>query len=69
MNIFQLLSSNPQQVINQILGKNPIASNLVGMVNNKDQKGIEEMARNLAKEKGVDADRLYNQIKNQFGMN
>ena len=69
MNILQLLSSNPQQVISQMLGKNPVANNLVGMINNKDQKGIEEMARNLAKERGMDADKMYNQIKSQFGIN
>ena len=68
-NILKLLSANPQQVIGQMLGSNPVASNLIGMVNNKDQKGIEQMARNLAKERGVDADKLYNQIKSQFGMN
>lgn len=68
-NILKLLFSNPQQVISQVLGSNPVASNLVGMVNNKDQKGIEQMARNLAKERGVDADKLYNQIKSQFGVN
>ena len=67
-NIIQLLTSSPQQVINKVLGNNPIASNLVGMINNKDQKGIEEMARNLAKERGMDADKMYNQIKSQFGM-
>ena len=69
MNILQLLSPNPQQVISQMLGKNPVANNLVGMINNKDQKGIEEMARNLAKERGMDADKMYNQIKSQFGIN
>lgn len=67
-NIFQMLTQNPQQIINKVLGSNPMANNLLGMVNNKDQKGIEQMARNLAKEKGIDADKLYNQIKSQFGM-
>ena len=71
MNPMQLLGSitqNPQKMLNQILGKNPMVGNLVNLINNKDEKGLEEMARNLAKEKGVDADKLYNQFKNQFGM-
>ena len=68
MNILQMLSSNPTQLINRILGNNPMASNLVNMLNNKDQKGIEEMARNLAKEKGQDPDKMFNNIKQQFGM-
>jgi hypothetical protein len=68
MNIFQMLMQNPQQIINKALGNNPMAGNLVNLVNNKDSKGIEQMARNLAKEKGVDADKMYQQIKNQLGL-
>lgn len=68
-NVFQMLNSNPQQIVGKVLGSNPVANNLVGMINNKDQKGIEQMARNLAKERGIDPDKMYNQIKSQFGMN
>lgn len=68
MNILQLLTQNPQQIINKVLGSNPMAGNLINLVNAKDQKGIEQMARNLAKEKGVDPDRMYQQIKNQLGL-
>ncbi len=68
MNILQLLMQNPQQIINRVLGNNPMTGNLINLVNNKDQKGIEQMARNLAKEKGVDPDKMYNQIKNQLGI-
>lgn len=68
MNILQLLMQNPQQIINKVLGNNPMTGNLINLVNNKDQKGIEQMARNLAKEKGVDADKMYQQIKNQLGI-
>jgi hypothetical protein len=38
------------------------------MITNKDAKGIEQMARNLAKEKGKDPDKLFDQFKKQFGM-
>ena len=68
MNIFQLLNSNPEQVINKALGNNPMAKNLLGMMKNNDAKGIEQMARNLAKERGQNPDELYNQIKSKFGM-
>lgn len=68
MNIIQLLNSNPQQIINKMLGNNPMAKNLLSMVKNNDAKGIEEMARNLAKERGQDADKLYDEIKSKFGM-
>ena len=68
MNILQLLMQGPQKTINQIFGNNPMGNNLINMVNNRDAKGIEQMARNLAKEKGKDPDKLFNDFKNQFGM-
>lgn len=67
LQIMQMLQ-NPQQAINKLLGNNPMAGNLTNMINNKDSKGLEQMARNLAKEKGVDADKLFNQYKSMFGM-
>ncbi len=66
--IIQMLSQNPQQAINKMLGSNPMTNNLIKMINEKDQSGIEQMARNLAKEKGIDPDKLYNQIKEKFNM-
>lgn len=71
MNPLQLvgmLMSNPKQLINKALGNNPMAGNLMQMVSNNDQKGIEQMARNLAKEKGKDPDKLFQEIKSQLGM-
>lgn len=71
MNPFQMigmLMSNPKQLISKALGNNPMAGNLMQMVSNNDQKGIEQMARNLAKEKGQDPDKLFNDIKSRFGM-
>lgn len=68
MNILQVLTQSPQQIINKVFGNNPMGSNLINLVNNKDAKGIEQMARNLAKEKGKDPDQLFDQFKKQFGM-
>lgn len=64
--IMQMLN-NPQKAINKIMGKNPMASNLLKMVQSKDEKGLEQMARNLGKEKGIDVDSLYNQYKEMLG--
>jgi len=68
MNILQALMQSPQQIINKAFGNNPMGTNLMNLVNNKDAKGIEQMARNLAKEKGKDPDQLFDQFKKQFGM-
>ena len=71
MNPFQLvgmLMNNPKQFVSKALGNNPMSGNLVNLIGNGDEKGIEQMARNLAKEKGKDADQLYNEIKSRLGM-
>ena len=75
MNPFQMLGAmkNPQQFLQQIMGnnqmmQNPIIKNTVQMAQSGDTKGIEQLARNLCKEKGIDADDMFNQMKNNFGM-
>ena len=68
MQLVGMLMSNPKQIISKALGSNPMAGNLIGMVDKSDTKGIEQMARNLAKEKGQDPDKLYNEIKSRLGM-
>ena len=74
MNIIQLMrSGNPQQFLQQVMDdsqmmQNPMIKNTVQMVQNGDAKGIEQLARNLCKEKGINADDMFNQMKNNFGM-
>ena len=74
MNIIQLMrSGNPQQFLQQVMDdsqmmKNPMIKNTVQMAQNGDAKGIEQLARNLCKEKGINADDMFNQMKNNFGM-
>ena len=53
---------------NSIVMKNPIARNAIQMAQKGDSKGIEQMARNLCKEKGIDADKAFESIKSQLGM-
>ena len=73
-NIVQMLqaSKNPQAIIQQIMNSsevnnNPILKNAVGMAQKGDFGGVEKMVRNLSKEKGIDADEMFNQIKSQIG--
>ena len=66
-------SGNPQQFMQQIMGNsqimsNPMIKNTMQMAQNGDIKGIEQMARNLCKEKGLDADEMFNQLKNSLNM-
>ena len=76
MNILQLVSmmkgGNPQQVVmnfmQQNAGNNPILNNVMGMVQKGDQQGVEQLARNLMKEKGIDADQAVSQLRGQLGV-
>jgi len=68
LELFQALNTNPQQFIKKALGNNPIASNLMDMIGSKDGKGLEQMARNMAKEKGLDADEMFKTYKQKLGL-
>ena len=71
INLFQIMRGGPQHFLQQIMGNsqimsNPMMKNVVGMAQNGDTKGIEQMARNLCKEKGLNADEVMNQLKGKF---
>lgn len=77
MNPMQLIQmmrgGNPQQLLQRMMGNsqimsNPMAKNAMQMAQKGDTKGIEQMARNLCKEKGLNADDVMKQLKNNFGM-
>lgn len=75
MNPIQIMQAvkNPQALLQQMMGNNqlmsnPMARNAMQMAQNGDSKGIEQMARNLCKEKGIDADKAFESIKSQLGM-
>lgn len=72
LNIFQMMKNgNPQQFLQQMMGnnqvmRNPLMKNSIEMAQKGDMQGIEQMARNLCKEKGLNADDVINQIKSKF---
>lgn len=72
LNIFQMMKNgNPQQFLQQMIGnnqimRNPLMKNTIEMAQKGDMQGIEQMARNLCKEKGLNADDVINQIKSKF---
>lgn len=75
MNPMQMLQGmrNPQKFLQQMMGNNqimsnPMARNAMQMAKKGDSKGIEQMARNLCKEKGIDADEAFESIKSKLGM-
>ena len=63
---------NPQQMIINILqqqaGNSPIGQNLLTMAQNNDGKGIEQVARNLCAQRGLDFDKEFAAFKQQIGL-
>ena len=74
MQFMQMMKAarNPQQAVMNMLenqvGQNPMAKNTIEMAQKGDMNGIEQMARNLCKEKGINADEIYNSYKQKFGI-
>ncbi len=69
--IQMMKNGNPQEIVMNMLRQNatdgnPMAQNLLQMVNNRDIQGIENMARNVARERGVDYDKEFNNFKQMF---
>ena len=63
---------NPQQMVMNILqqqeGNSPIVQNIIKMAKNKDGKGIEQVARNLCAQRGLDFDKEFAAFKQQLGL-
>lgn len=64
---------NPQQFLqnamqNTRLMQNPLARNAIEMYQRGDKDGINKMAENLCRERGIKQEDVINQIKSQFGL-
>lgn len=65
---------NPQAFVQQAMNnsqfmQNPIAKNALEMYQKGDKNGINQLADNLCKEKGINRQDFEKQIMSQFGMN
>ena len=45
---------------------NPMIANVIRMAQNGDTKGVEEFARNICKEKGIDFDKEFSKFMSNF---
>ena len=63
-------NKNPQQFVMNMLNEkanfNPVYKNLVDLVQAGDTKGIENIVRNIAEEKGINFDKEFNSFKQMF---
>ena len=77
MNPMQLLSmlrggGNPQQLVMQLLqgdmGNSPMGQNLLSLAQQGNGAQIEEIARNICKQQGVDFDKEFGAFKQLLGI-
>ena len=62
MGMIQKMMNNNQMM------SNPMIKNAMSMAQSGNSKGIEQMARNLCKEKGINPDDVMKQIRSNFGI-
>ena len=62
---------NPQQMamsmLQQQMGNNPMMQNLMQLAQRGDARSIEQVARNIVSERGLDFDKEFNSFKRMFG--
>ena len=73
LNFVQIMR-NPQAFMQQAMNNsqimsNPIAKNALEMYQKGDKDGINQLAENLCKEKGINRQDFEKQIMSQIGMN
>lgn len=70
MNPMQFLKGikNPQQFVMNMLGQNqsPMATQLMKMVKTGNTNQIEQFARNICKERGMDFDKSFSEFMKQI---
>ena len=61
-------SKSPQQMVMNMISNNsnPMLSNLMGMANSGNSKGIENFARNLCNQKGISFDEEFANFMKQL---
>lgn len=72
MNIMQILpqllmGGNPMQMMMGMFGNNPMFQQAMNMANGKSPEQIQQVARNICSQKGIDYDSMQNMLESQFG--
>lgn len=59
---------NPQQIAMSMLTQNmnPLLANVIQMAQDGDKDGVEQFARNLCKERGLNFDKEFNDFVKNF---
>ncbi len=61
---YMLRGLTPKGIVKQMVGNNPILGNLINMAEKGDNQGVENFARNVLKERGMNLDEELSKFKN-----
>ena len=65
-------NGNPQQMVMNMLQQNaqgnPIFANILSLAQNGNAQEIENIVRNMARERGIDFDKEFNSFRQMFGL-
>lgn len=65
-------SGNPQQLVMNMLQQNaqgnPMFANILSLAQNGNTQEIENIVRNMARERGIDFDKEFNSFRQMFGL-
>lgn len=73
MQLIQMIKngSNPQQLMLSVLegqmSNTPMGQNLLTLAKGNQTQGIEQIARNICQQRGMDYDKEFNAFKNTLG--
>ncbi len=73
VSMYQTMMGNPNQFIQNMMANNnimnnPMAKNALQMMQSGDGQGLHDMAVNMCKERGIDADKAMQHLKQQLGI-
>lgn len=57
---------NPMQIMTGMFGNNPMFQQAVNMANGKSAEQIQQVAKNICGQKGIDYNSIQNMFENQF---
>ena len=63
---YMMKGFTPQSILSKFNVNNPILNNVINMAQNGDTKGVENFARNICKQKGLDFDTEFNKFKSNL---
>jgi hypothetical protein len=56
----------PESIVTQMVGNNPILTNVIKMAKNGDNAGVEKFARKICEQRGISYDDKLAELKSYF---